>query len=64
MRATEGKEWVDSAVQLLVQCKKRLRKGGNVIDTDEERGSRKERQRDGGIGGRGCEQRVRECYLQ
>lgn len=50
MRATEGKEWVDSAIQLFVQCKKRLRKGGNVIDTDEERGSRKEMQRDEGIG--------------
>lgn len=61
MRATEGKEGVDSAVQLLVQCKKRLRKGGNVIDTDEDGGSRKETQRDEGIGGGGCEQ---ECYLQ
>lgn len=54
MRATEGKERVDSAVQLFVQCKKRLRKGGDVIDTDEDGGSGKETQRDEGIGGGGC----------
>lgn len=64
MRSTEGKEGVDCSVQLFVQCKKRPRKGGNVIDTAEERGSRKETQRDEGIGGGGCEQCVRECYLQ
>lgn len=63
--ATEGKKRGSTVwPNFLFSVKKRLRKGGNFIDTDEDGGSRKETQRDEGIGGGGCEQCVRECYLQ